>query len=105
MLVVTAEFGIDPTQLDQFLPLMADNARTSTALEPGFYQFDITQNPRNSASILLYELHDDAAAFDAHKVIPRYPAFIADTDSIIHQQNSPAMAAHISLNAVYRHQR
>ena len=83
MLVVHVEFGIDPAQLDQFLLLMQDNARDSLALEPGCRQFDINQDSRNPASIMLYELYDDAAAFDVHRAMPHYLAFIAATDSMI----------------------
>ena len=83
MLVVHVEFGIDPAQLDQFLPLMQVNARDSLALEPGCQQFDVTQDPQNPAFIMLYELYDDAAAFDAHKGMPHYLDFIAATDSMI----------------------
>jgi len=83
MLVVHVEFGIDPAQLDQFLPLMQDNARDSLALEPGCHQFDVNQDPGNPASIMLYELYDDAAAFHAHRAMPHYLAFIAATDRMI----------------------
>jgi autoinducer 2-degrading protein len=83
MLVVHVEFGIDPAQLDEFLLLMQDNARDSLALEPGCHQFDVTQDPRDPASILLYKLYDDAAAFDAHKAMPHYLAFITATERMI----------------------
>jgi autoinducer 2-degrading protein len=83
MLVVHVEFSIDPAQLDQFLLLMQDNACDSLALEPGCHQFDVTQDPHDPASILLYELYDDAAAFDAHKAMPHYLAFIIATERMI----------------------
>ena len=82
MLVVHVEFVVDPAQLEQFLPLMHENARDALALEPGCHQFDVTQDPRNPISIMLYEVYDDAAAFDAHKATPHYLAFIAATDSM-----------------------
>ena len=83
MLVVHVEFGIDPAYLDQFLSLMQRNARDSLALEPGCHQFDVTQDPHDPASIMLYELYDDTAAFDAHKAMPHYLAFIAATERMI----------------------
>jgi autoinducer 2-degrading protein len=86
MLVVHVELCIDPAQLDQFLPLMQDKARDSLALEPGCHQFDVAQDPHNPASIMLYERYKDAAAFDAHKAMPHYMAFIAATDSMITSQ-------------------
>ena len=86
MLVVHVELVIDPAQLDQFLPLMRVNACCSLALEPGCHQFDVTQDHQNPASIMLYELYDDSAAFDAHKAMPHYLDFIAATDSMVNSK-------------------
>jgi len=41
MYAVCVTFKIRPGQMDQFLPQMVENARTSRALEPGCQQFDI----------------------------------------------------------------
>ena len=83
MYVVTVEFGIDPRQFDQFLPLMLDNARRSREDEPGCRQFDVSVDDARPAVVFLYELYDDRAAFDAHLASPHFVSFAAATQEMI----------------------
>jgi len=75
MLAVCVDFEIDPESLDAFLPIMQKNASDSLANEVGCHQFDITQDPQNPTKIFLYELYDDAAAFETHKQASHYLEF------------------------------
>ena len=75
MLAVCVDFEVDPASLDAFLPLMQKNAAESLANETGCRQFDITQDPQNPTKIFLYELYDDAAAFETHKQARHYLEF------------------------------
>ncbi len=83
MYVVTVEFGIDPRQFEQFLPLMLDNARRSREDEPGCRQFDVCVDEARPAVVHLYEIYDDRAAFDAHLVSPHFVDFAAATTNMI----------------------
>ena len=75
MLAVCVDFEIDPASLDAFLTIMQKNASDSLANEVGCHQFDITQDPENPTKIFLYELYDDAVAFDLHKKAGHYLVF------------------------------
>ena len=75
MLAVFVDFEVDPASLDAFLTIMQKNAADSLANEVGCHQFDITQDPQNPTKIFLYELYDDAAAFDLHKKASHYLEF------------------------------
>ena len=75
MLAVCVDFEIDPESLDAFLTIMQKNAADSLANEVGCHQFDITQDLQNPTKIFLYELYDDAAAFDLHKKASHYLKF------------------------------
>ena len=83
MLVVHVEFEIAPQKLAAFLPLMIANARDSLAHEAGCHQFDVAQDPEAPHKITLYELYDDAAAFEIHKQAPHYLEFVAATHGMI----------------------
>ena len=72
MFAVCVDFEIETASLAAFLPLMQKNALESLASEVGCHQFDITQDPQNPTKIFLYELYDDAAAFEAHKQTRHY---------------------------------
>ena len=66
MLAVCVDFEIDMASLDAFLTIMEQNASDSLANEVGCHQFDIAQDPQNPTKIFLYELYDDAIAFELH---------------------------------------
>ena len=66
MFAVTVTFIIHPGQLDGFLTLVRANAETSLKQEEGCKQFDVCVDPERPNEIFLYELYDDAAAFDIH---------------------------------------
>ena len=75
MLAVCVDFEVDPASLDAFLTIMQKNASDSLANEVGCHQFDITQDPQNPTKLFLYELYDDAVAFELHKKASHYLEF------------------------------
>jgi autoinducer 2-degrading protein len=77
MHVVTVEFVVKPEHAATFLPAMIANARASREREPGCRQFDVCAAPGDSATVFLYEVYDDRAAFDAHLATPHFKAFDA----------------------------
>ena len=76
MLAVCVDFEIDRTSLDAFLTIMKKNASGLLANEVGCHQFDIAQDQENPTKIFLYELYDDAVAFELHKKASHYLKFI-----------------------------
>ena len=83
MFVVCVEFEIALPHLDEFLLAMRKNAHLSLRDEEGCQQFDICQDQQNPASIFLYEIYDDAAAFKRHKAAPHYHEFNAAIDGMV----------------------
>ena len=83
MFVVCVEFEIALQYLDEFLLAIRKNARLSMCDEEGCQQFDICQDQKNPASIFLYEIYDDAAAFELHKAAPHYDAFNEAVDGMV----------------------
>ncbi|MDC1408293.1 antibiotic biosynthesis monooxygenase [Candidatus Puniceispirillum sp.] len=83
MLAVCVDFEVDPASLDVFLTIMQKNAADSLANEVGCHQFDITQDPQNPTKIFLYELYDDAVAFDLHKKASHYLEFNRAVSKIV----------------------
>ena len=83
MFVVCVEFEIMPWHLDDFLVAMRKNAAQSHALEAGCQQFDVCQDQQNPNTIFLYEIYDDAAAFELHKAAPHYDEFNQAIDGMV----------------------
>jgi quinol monooxygenase YgiN len=83
MYVLTVDFTIHPGRIADFLPLMLDNARVSREREPGCRQFDVCRDTRQPQVIFLYEVYDDAAAFQAHLDSAHFRAFDAAVRDMI----------------------
>ena len=81
--VIIAEFEVKPDQLEQFLELARTDASQSVAKEPGCRQFDVTLDREQPNRVVLYEVYEDAAAFDAHLETPHLAAFRAGIERLI----------------------
>ncbi|MBC8133039.1 MAG: antibiotic biosynthesis monooxygenase [Deltaproteobacteria bacterium] len=77
MYVVLAEFLVGAEHTVEFQARVVENAQKSKGHEPGCHQFDVAVAPGEPGRILLYELYDDRAAFDAHLKSPHFLAFDA----------------------------
>lgn len=83
MFAVVAHFTIHAAQAGDFLSLVVENAQSSLRDEPGCRQFDVVSDPARPGDVLLYELYDDAAAFDAHLTAVHFKRFDAATAAMI----------------------
>jgi quinol monooxygenase YgiN len=81
--VIIAEFEVKPDKLERFLELAQTDASQSVANEPGCRQFDVTLDREQPNRVVLYEVYDDEAAFDAHVETPHLAAFRAGIGSLI----------------------
>ena len=77
------EFAIDLACWDDFIPLNLENAVRSRNDEPGCRQFDVCTDAMRTGLVFLYELYDDAAAFDAHLAATHYQSFAAATKAMV----------------------
>jgi len=76
-----------PGGLPKFLELIADNATASVRDEPGCRRFDVLLGPDDPCRFVLYEIYDDAAAFDRHIETRHFKAFAAATEGQIEQRS------------------
>lgn len=87
-LVILVEFECHPGAEPEFRRLVLENAAASLRDEPGCRQFDVlTPESGPGSRIVLYEIYDDAAAFDAHLATPHFAAF--------NEASAPLVAAKI----------
>ena len=77
MYVVTVDFVAKPEHVEAFRIAMLKNAKASLANEPGCRQFDVSVVADDPAHIFLYELYDDRAAYDAHRLTAHFREFDA----------------------------
>jgi autoinducer 2-degrading protein len=81
--VVVVEFEIDPAAWDRFKTLMLENAQASVRDEPGCSRFDVCAPTDGTPKVVLYEIYDDEAAFQAHLRTPHYESFAEATKPMI----------------------
>jgi quinol monooxygenase YgiN len=80
---IIVEFVTKPGAMAAFLPLMLGNARASLENEPGCRRFDVLRPEGEDDRILLYEIYDDRAAFDAHCSAAHFTAFDRATREMV----------------------
>lgn len=68
-MIVQAE--IQPDRMDEFMQLIEENA-TNTRKEPGCIRFDVLRSQDNPNQFWFYEVYENAAAIDYHKLQPHY---------------------------------
>jgi quinol monooxygenase YgiN len=85
--VVIAEFEVRPEGLERFLELARADAGQSVAREPGCHQFDVTLERGAPNRVVLYEVYDDEAAFDAHLQMPHLATFRDGIEPLVLSRN------------------
>ena len=73
--VVIAELSVPAPHRAEFLELCAFDSRSSLQNEPGCRQFDLLTMEDTPEMVILYEVYDNRAAFDAHLAMPPYATF------------------------------
>lgn len=82
-LVILVEFRLRPGTRERFLEAVEPDARDSVAKERGCRRFDVLVPEDEADVVWLYEIYDDAAAFDAHMETPHLKAFQAAIEPIV----------------------
>lgn len=85
--VILAEFDLRPGAVAEFLRHVGDNAGASVRDEPGCRRFDVLvpeAEARDGAPrVVLYEIYDSPACFDAHLRTPHYRTFEEATKALV----------------------
>ena len=73
--VVTVTFTVVPEHRMSFLKAVRHQATVSLAAERACRQFDVCVDPERPETVFLYEVYDDASAFQAHLATPHFHHF------------------------------
>jgi quinol monooxygenase YgiN len=73
-LVVRLKIKAD--SIDKFMSAVKVNGKAARETEPGCRTFDILHDPQDPTSAMLYEVYDDAAAFEAHQQTPHFKKYL-----------------------------
>jgi len=74
-IVLTVHVKVKPDCIDRFMPAVLANARAARETEPGCLQFDVLADPEDPTRVMLYEVYNDAIAFEAHQQTPHFKKY------------------------------
>lgn len=86
MFSLLVRLQVQPADRDEFLAAITANAQASVRDEPGCHRFDVLAVEDDEDGFLLYELYDDADAFEAHKRTPHFAAWRQVADRVLASQ-------------------
>jgi quinol monooxygenase YgiN len=76
-LVLQVTLEIKPENIDAFMHKLNENAAAARK-EPGCRQFDVLVDPEDRGRVMLYEVYDDEAAFEAHQQTAHFKKYLAE---------------------------
>jgi (4S)-4-hydroxy-5-phosphonooxypentane-2,3-dione isomerase len=85
---LVVDMEVKPEDADRFATLIAENARLSVANEPGCLQFDVVRPQDAPGRFMLYEVYENAAAFEAHIKMPHVGNFFGQAKPLIVSQKA-----------------
>ena len=86
MFSLMVQLEVRPEDRDEFLAAITANAQASVHDEPGCHRFDVSAVEGDGTRFVLYELYDDAEAFEEHKRAPHFAAWRQVADRVLTSQ-------------------
>ena len=74
--VLAVDIRIKPDCVDKFMAAVKENGRAARETEPGCRTFDILVDPNDRTHVMLYEIYDNQAAFEAHQQTPHFKHYL-----------------------------
>jgi quinol monooxygenase YgiN len=85
--VIIVDFKLQPGKMSDFRKLMDANAIASCRYEPGCRRFDVLLPTAGTDRILLYEIYDDRAAFEAHLKTAHFDVFNRESALLVAEKS------------------
>ena len=86
MFIVSVHFKIKVDHVDAFRQRVLQQAADSLKNEASCHQFDVSIDTTDPSSFFLYEVYDDADAFDAHRETSYFAEFAAEVGQWVEEK-------------------
>lgn len=83
MFVILVDFEIYEKSAAEFLTAIRTQASDSLSNEDGCLRFDVCLDNASATSIMLYEIYNDASAFDLHLETSHFKSFDQNTKHMV----------------------
>jgi len=77
MFVLQVTIRIKPENVDAWMKMALENA-SGARKEPGCRQFEVLVDPGDRTKVMLFEVYNDEAAFEAHQQTPHFKKYLAE---------------------------
>jgi len=77
MFVLQVNIRIKPENVEVWMKKALENAREARK-EPGCRQFEVLVDPGDRTKVMLFEMYNDEAAFEAHQQTPHFKKYLAE---------------------------
>lgn len=84
--VIIVDIRLKAGTRSEFRRLIDANSRSSMQLESGCRRFDVVEPIDEADRVLLYEIYDDEAAFEAHCRSPHFLSFNAESAALVNEK-------------------
>ena len=90
------DIDVVPGQLENYLVAIKEVGAAAIKTEPGCSEFDITVSQKDPNHLFIFEVYENAAAFDAHLKSDHYKKYAATAKDVVtkrevHSLSSVAM--------------
>jgi (4S)-4-hydroxy-5-phosphonooxypentane-2,3-dione isomerase len=83
MIALFVTLDVRPALRERLLAAITAQGAASLEWEPGCLRFDVCADRDNPNRVLLYEVYEDEAAFDAHGQTPHFAVWRAAADECV----------------------
>lgn len=84
-------------QIDAYLAALKENGAASVH-EPGCHEFNITVSPKDPNHVFIFEVYDNAAAFEAHRATDHFKKYAATTKEMVAKRDARALTS-VAMNS------
>ena len=86
------DIDVVPGQIDAYLAALKENGAAAVH-EPGCHEFDITVSPKEPNHVFIFEVYDNAAAFEAHRATDHFKKYAATTKDMVAKRDARAFTS------------
>ena len=86
------DIDVVPGQIDAYLAALKENGAAAVH-EPGCHEFNITVSPKDPNHVFIFEVYDNAAAFEAHRATDHFKKYAASTKDMVAKRDARAFAS------------
>jgi quinol monooxygenase YgiN len=86
------DIDVVPGQIDAYVAALKENGAAAVH-EPGCHEFNITVSPKDPNHVFIFEVYDNAAAFEAHRATDHFKKYAATTKEMVAKRDARAFAS------------